>query len=265
MLMTAPIIDRLGAQPSGQQLFEFGFGADFTEETFTVPANVYRVSMIAVGAGARGQDAGSSGGDGGGGGALAYVTIDVTPGETFTVTLPDGDLRNPADTLVTRDSDSTVVLGAESGNQRTGGRAANCIGDAAFDGGDGGEGESITGAGDRGGGGGGAGGYSGVGGRGADGDGSPAAQDGSGGGGAGGGNGGGSTSDGGSVGLNGPGADGVAPGGDGSDDGVTSVGKGGGGGNNAVGQESGRNGGEGGVRIIWGINRRYPSTNTADA
>lgn len=55
--------------------------------TFIVPANVYSISAVAIGAGASGYYSWAS--SGGGGGALAWANnIAVTPGQSITITVP---------------------------------------------------------------------------------------------------------------------------------------------------------------------------------
>lgn len=57
--------------------------------TFTVPSNIYSISVVAVGGGGGGGK--NSIGQGGGGGALAYVNnFLVTPGQSYTVTVGGG-------------------------------------------------------------------------------------------------------------------------------------------------------------------------------
>lgn len=59
--------------------------------SFTVPANVYSISAVCVGAGGGGSDNRSSGYRGGGaGGDLVYGTFPVTPGETLTIVVGEG-------------------------------------------------------------------------------------------------------------------------------------------------------------------------------
>ena len=233
----------------------------------------------------------------GGGGALAYKNnITVVPGQSYTVVVGEGGTgqtnnlggHGTAGTESYFIDTSTVV--AYGGASETSSTPATYVGDGGGNGGEGagGGGSSSTG------GGGGAGGYSGAGGNGGEGLGVDPTS-GSGGGGAGGtgpnADGGGGA--GGGVGILGEGSSGTAipasgngmnggPGGSGGADGGDGEasfggirGKGGTGGNYGGGggrgnagyqpnQGRGGDGGEGAVRIIWGNNRSFPSTNTAD-
>jgi hypothetical protein len=260
--------------------------------TFTVPAGVTSVDALAVGGGGGGRYS-TSGGGGGGGGALAYGTISVVPGQTLTVRIGGGGTsNNPTATgggTSTVESGATVLLSAGGGGgasgltQGSGGTSGGTLREGGGDGGAGGAGKSTIG-----GGGGGAGGYSAAGGAGGSGvttgtAGSSSTGGGGGGGGSGEGNGGGG---GGGVGLTGAGANGTGGGGGGG----ASAGYGGTGGSdgadgtrpttgNAGGSGGTYGGGAGGadaqstpvgtaapgaVRLIWGADRAYPSTNTTD-
>lgn len=126
----------------GEQIFT-------SSSSFTVPTDVYSICGVAVGTGGGSKGVDRDGIDldrnyygknddviwSGGGGALAYVNnVAVVPGEVLTVTV-DGNKSQ-----VER-ADGTVILKAEAGvgsqsNQR-GGRASECIGDAAYSGGNG--------------------------------------------------------------------------------------------------------------------------------
>lgn len=252
--------------PAGQQTFT-------SSGTFTVPQGVKSVSVVCVGGGGGGT-LGFNGTTtaGGGGAALAYAeSIAVTPGQTFSVVVGAG-ASNAAgnDTYF----GSTGLLLAPGGDKT--GTSALGSGSAYSGGGRGGSGDLALNVED--GAGGGAGGYSGAGGRGGYPSGiTPSGTDGSGGGGAGGeiplqSGTGAEGSGGGGVGLRGEGASGEWPyeGGSGGEDGSV-PGKpfmngglfGGGAGGEGDDQELGT-GGDGGVRIIWGENRFYPSTNTGD-
>jgi hypothetical protein len=116
------------------------------------PAGVTSISIVCVGAGANGQASGV--GLGGGGGALSYKNnVAVTPGQTYTVTVPAG---NSGTTAAFQIQGSTILCSAGSANGATGG--VKGVGDG---GGNGGAGNAGTLSG-----GGGAGGYSGTGGAG---------------------------------------------------------------------------------------------------
>lgn len=261
--------------------------AEFTtpgEFDFSVPRGVFSISCVSVGAG---QSGGSTLGRGGAGGDLRYITnLAVVPGEILKVKVGAGGKRTASSTGSAGESSSisrsngSVVLNARGGgagglSTAVGGNVGGGSGGTA-----GADGQSRGGAG--------AGGYSGRGGNSSTS--ATNTRDGFGGGGSAGGNG--STNSdgggaGGGVGLKGEGASGVAPGvgtptgglagsngvsggngltGDGLGYGGNGFGIGAGGG----GQESGAatniggDGGPGGVRIIWGAGRAYPSTRTAD-
>jgi hypothetical protein len=253
--------------------------------SWTVPTDVFTISVVTVGAGGGGPSRGS----GAGGGALAYVNhIPVTPGETLTVgvgTSGIGANRN-ANLLPTDGGNSYLKRGATSLVEAGGGKAgfnqtldAPSVAGGAVIVGTGGSGGAGS-PGDTGGiytgaSGGGAGGYSGPGGQGG-GD-NTSSSAGSGGGGGGGENFNSNGSGGGGVGIFGEGASGHVAGGGGS--GGTageispsisicgsggSYGGGGGSGNNSG--DLGGYGGSGAVRIIWGFgaNRYFPLINTSD-
>jgi hypothetical protein len=248
------------------------------------PLNVYSVDVICVGGGGSGWYS-SSGGGGGGGGGLGYKnSISVTPGQSYTVVVGTG---GPTDVS----SSTSSTTGANGGNSyfintstvvgyggtRPTSYSTVGVGGSYFPlGGSGGNGGSKSSQAP--GGGGGAGGYSGSGGNGGLGYGNPGF---AGTGGAGGGGGGGDTSfvggGGGGVGVHGEGASGS--GGAGSTTTNASPGTGGSSGQTGQGQAGGAYGGGGGgsdspsgggaggsgaVRIIWGSNRAFPSTNTGD-
>ena len=93
---------------------------------WTVPGGVRSISIVAVGGGG-GGGAEFLGGGGGGGGALAYRnTIDVKPGETFTINAgpggasvnsrPDGGIGgNGGDSFVQRNSNGEYLIYAGGG------------------------------------------------------------------------------------------------------------------------------------------------------
>ena len=254
--------------------------------SWVCPADVYYVNVVAVGAGGGGI-AGSSAGGGGGGGGLGWINnYAVTPGNSYTVVVGLGG-----------DGGSTAVDGGDSyfvstatvcgfGGKRAvgnvGGSGGTCF--PSTQGGNGGNGGDCTVAGYSGGGGGAAG-YSGNGGAGGIGTITSSAAatgfDGSGGG-AGGGGGGDSAftgGGGGGVGILGEGSSGTGGAGSttsygsgggggsgGSDGGIAAAGSYGGGGAGSDNPTSfgDPDGASGAVRIIWGPNRAFPSTNTGD-
>ena len=256
-----------GGNPVGQQ--EYTSPGSFS---WTAPAGVTSVSVVAVGGGGVGNDAANAGGAGGGGGLGYKNNISVTPGQSYTVVVGDA----AADTSGNDGEDSYFINistvkggGGQGSTTPSGGSGGTYTGDGGGNGGAGGAGGDTYE-----GGGGGAGGYSGNGGDGGSGNGSTHPNDagasgrganGSGGAGGGGGYGGGY--EGGGVGLQGEGSSGL---GCGNYSGVQCFGNGqpgsggttkqyGGGGAGAGGV-----GGHGAVRIIWGTGRSFPSTNTAD-
>lgn len=272
---------------AGQQVFTTT-GTGFT---FTVPNDVFFISAVLVGggaSGARGQNAREQAGSGGGG--LRYINdLPVNPGETLTVDVGAGgpagasnniDGINGGNSRLLRSTDvlcqanggtaSTYVNGANSGGA---GGTGTTTGAGPFGGtiGGGNGGAGGDSAANNNGGGGGAGGYSGNGGTGvADGGTwSSSPNGGSGGAGAGGDQGAADGVCGGGVGILGEGTSGGSSGAGGS--GGTNGGSGsgsvggsyGGGGGGAENNAQGA-GGQGAVRIIWGPNRSFPSTNTAD-
>jgi len=270
--------------------------------SWVVPSNVTTISAVVVGGGGCGALLNTStypnkAAPGGAGGGLSYRNnIPVTPGETLTISPGIGGYHN----VLTRDGapsyimrGGTILVRAEGGDSAIS-SSPNAIlngglgGAAPADGGgSGGDWSTIPGQNTRAyGGGGGAGGYSGNGGDGGvdatfAGAPSPAfSNSGAGGGGyaslslgAGGGG----------VGLQGKGSDGVAGsssspgggggsgGGDGKDSQLSNTIYeptgglyGGGGFGRLKGTGNHGAGGKGAVRIIWGPNRAFPSTNTAD-
>ena len=260
--------------------------------SWTIPDGVNSFSAVAVGGGGGGVTFNGSGGSGGGGGALAYINeYPCTPGEVWTVFVGEGGTfgTSSADdgkASWIEDTTSTRVLQAGGGDaglsnfsftpNAPGG--AVTVGDGGGAGGMGGGRGSSADAG----GGGGAGGYSGAGGNGEGYN--IAGQPGNGGGGGGGGAGG--TSDaaggGGGVGLYGEGTSGSGGsynggngggggGGSGGVDGTNGDNPrgyggnyGGGGGGSELLNENG-SGGQGAVRIIWGAQRTFPSTNVEES
>ena len=226
--------------------------------SWTCPANVTSVSVVAVGGGGGSSTpnqtwTGSSGnpaGDGGGGGGLGYKNnISVTAGQTYTVVVDAG----------TSDGGNSYFINTST--VRGGGASGTSGGSYAGDGGGNGGGASSGVPGVAEGGGGGAGGYSGNGGNGMPY--SGGYQDNNSAGSGGGGHGGGGLM-GGGVGILGEGASGSsnAQGGSGGENGGNNNtgGKYGGGG-----RADNTAGAVGAVRIIWpGSVRQFPSTRTAD-
>lgn len=127
--------------------------------TWTVPANVRKISAVAIGAGGNGVQTKFGVGAfsynfqcGGGGGALAYVNeLDVTPGEQLTIVCGSG-----TDSYIERGGTKLLLAkkgrnGDEGGASSTpsysnegdpryyalGGQSTECIGDQAYSGGDG--------------------------------------------------------------------------------------------------------------------------------
>ena len=247
----------------------------FTESgtySWTCPAGVYQISAVCIGGGGRGgiQEFSSSGGAGGGAGLGWKNNISVTPGQSYTVVVG----------AASQDSyfiNNTTVKGGKGGNAEdsgtstfTGGTGGSYVGDGGGNGGNGG-----TSGGTDGGGGGGAGGYSGNGGAGGSGGTGVSGGNGSGGAGGGGSDGyfngsPGPGGKGGGTGILGEGASGSGGIGNAQSNGQDgSPGSGGvatmfGGGGRGSYQNNPSTGGAGAVRLIWGRNRSYPSTNTGD-
>ena len=289
--------------------------------SWTCPAGVTSVSVVAVGAGGTNAGNGGAGGfDGSAGGGLGWKNnISVTPGQSYTVVVGESNNTNsaPFDISTGREyydgpGDSyfiskTTVKGGSGWLNCNGYGSCNPIGgdfvgDGGGDGGQGGIKWTYDSYGAGAGGGGGAGGYVGAGGTGGKGGSSYQLQSapsgygpqgglgnpGQGGGGGGAGGAGSGSAGGGGVGLLGQGADGTGGtkytynssnptpmgggGSGGADGGGTGASdpNGGNGGNYGGGGGSYGNGGpvgqsaNGAVRIIWGPNRSFPSTNTAD-
>ncbi|MCF6128171.1 T9SS type A sorting domain-containing protein [Flavobacterium sp. AS60] len=121
--------------------------------TFTVPANVYQVTVEAWGGGGKGGDGLNVGkvGGGGGGGAYALKSIAVVPGTTYTVNVGLGATASGIDggdswfintsTFLAKGG-STALDNAVTGG--AGGSTAACIGDVLSRGGNGASG--VTGS-----------------------------------------------------------------------------------------------------------------------
>ena len=255
---------------------------------WTVPDNVTSVSAVAIGGGGGGSAStlasnGVSGG-GGGGGGLGWATFSATPGDTWNIIVGAGGAggAGAGSNNATAGGQSYINIGGSLVVRGLGGAKgvyndiSGLASGGAYSGGGGGTGgQGGAGSnGNTGGGGGGAGGYSGAGGRGASGTTYSSGTAGSGGGG------------GGSTGANGFttkvnwGGGGVGILGQGSSGGYTATGQnvagqpgsggtgqlfgGGGAGAEDDSAAGGAGGGSGAVRIIWGQNRAYPSTNTGD-
>jgi hypothetical protein len=253
--------------------------------SWVAPTGVIRVSVVAVGAGGGGGDYSSTGG--GGGGALSWGNATVTPGQTYTVIVGTGGIGGGTPNYFTPGTSGGYSAFGSNVIYAKGGTSA--IGYTSYGGnviiGDGGGyGGDSTGTYHTPSSGAGAGGYTGKGG-----DGTGVGGTGSNGAGGGGGGGGGSryvTAGGGGVGIYGAGSSGLGGLGGYYDNGYG--GQGGSGGQNAAnamfdvsttsggrfggGGGTGRplsgyasaNGAGGAVRIVWGSNRYYPSTNTAN-
>lgn len=261
--------------------------------TWTVPAGVTSVHVVAVGAGGAppGSYPYSFRKPGGGGGGLGWKNnIPVTPGEQITVEVGTHSGRGSSGGDSWFKNATTVKGGGGQGAGNYGSittapAGGTYVGDG---GGNGGASYSRNDPYNQGGGGG-AGGYSGNGGHGQHQDASPAWSAGSGGGGAGGAKGGYSNypgGGGGGVGLYGEGASGSSVGAGGSG-GADGGGGSSGGGTNGAGGTPPRgiggkygggsgyittgvnqwvgNVGQGGVRVIWGTGRAFPSTNVDQA
>lgn len=246
--------------------------------TWTAPAFVTRVSVVAVGGGGSCSTTGNNGGAGGGLGWRNNIA--VTPGATYTVVV--GAYGNKASNYGPGQAGGDSYFGSASLVRGGGGglstsdsvaaSGGSFVGDGGGNGGAGGKYISVFLAG-----GGGAGGYAGSGGGGAAGISSGSnGQDGAGGGGGGGGSGNGSAG-GGGVGLTGQGANGLhgsfgqnwtdtgGQGGSGGTSGSNVISGGAyGGGGGCASAVNWSVGGVGAVRIIWGDNRAFPATNTAD-
>jgi hypothetical protein len=278
--------------------------AEFTTPgtfSWTAPEGVTSVSVVCVGAGG-GSAANTSSASGAGGGGLGWKNnISVTPGLSYTVTVGSGGTRVASGTAPAGGNSFFINTSTVAGFGGLGGVAAananraggGFVGDG---GGVGGAGGSRVGSTVTAGGGGGAGGYSGSGGAGGNGSATAGtlAGSGSGGGGGGGGRGGSvdSAGSGGGVGIYGEGSNGSGGvnsgndggsgfGGSGGEDGYIATttdpgniygtgnpstpGRFGGGGCGAdtTTNEQAR-GADGAVRIIWGDERAFPATNTAD-
>lgn len=259
---------------------------NITSFPWIVPLGVTSISAVCVGAGggSGGSGSGTAGGGGGGGGNSWLNDISVTPGETLTITIgaagtggAAGSGAGTAGGFTEIKRSATELLrangggaGLGSGFSSVGGTGGTTV-DVSYGGGTGGAGGAPANN-SGGGGGGGTGGYSGAGGAGGTTN-SGIGLIGAGGGGGGGGGyqpGGTQNNGGGGIGLKITGANGVAganngPGGGGSSGtGGAAGGVGGnfGGGGGAAEDDTiiiGAAGSSGGVRIIWGDGRSYPS------
>lgn len=262
----------------GQQTF-----TTMGQTAWTVPANVTSICVVCVGGGGGGCSS-TSGGSGGGGGDLRWMNnISVTPGEILNVFVGTNGALGGTEggtpggrSELARQNLTTIVIAAGGGGGRQStsggnpgpkGGTSSTIGGNIGGGNGGGVGILSTTASTTSGGGG-AGGYSGNGGD--QGTGFAAGSSGQGGGGGGGGGQGSASTggNGGGVGLLGEGASGFGggPGAAGEPGSTNATGLyygGGGRGSDASGFNSSA-GQQGAVRIIWGPNRAFPSTNTAD-
>jgi hypothetical protein len=238
------------------------------------------VCVVAVGGGGGGGTSGADASSGGGGGGLGWKNnIPVVAGQSYTVVVGSGGAVLSAGGSSYFIATTTVAgIGGSPGVNGTasGGLGGTFTGDGGGNGGQGGNSSTNDSANSipEAGAGGGAGGYSGAGGRGA----GTQATSLVGGSGTGGGGGGGGSSDsgaaggGGGVGIlgegtSGSGGTGFARGGGGSGGtGGTITPAGGDYGGGGAGSDSSTSGagGSGAVRIIWGGDRAFPATNTAD-
>lgn len=263
--------------------------------TFVVPDDVFFISAVCIGGGGAGAK-GANGAEqpGGGGGGLRWINnLPVTPGESLNVFVGYGGtapaVRGTAGVAGTWSyiaRGSTILIsgnGAAGASVWASGTVTGGIGGrGGFDasvigavgittgGGNGGTGGSSSGA--NNGGGGGAGGYSGNGGPGVN-DGSAfvaGTNGGAGGGGAGGATGTANGIGGGGVGINGEGTSGTTSGAGGSSGSDTATENGGAYGGGGGGLDANNDttpagsGSDGAVRIIYGPNRFFPSTNTTN-
>jgi len=243
--------------------------------SFTAPAGVYYVNVLAIGGGGRGNNS-TTGGSGGGGGGLGWINnYAVTPGTAYTVTVGEGGASSTNPGGNSFFVSTATVCGFGGGVGVSGSTANGGSGGSFFPSGQGGMGGAGGNSiGNLNGGGGGGGGYSGNGGAGGNGNTAGSAGTGGGGGGGGGGNTADSSNGGGGTGLLGQGTSGAGGG-------IASVGSGGSGGAAGTSKTGGAygaggaggdtsftlnfgNGGVGAVRIIYGSGRAFPSTNTGD-
>lgn len=250
--------------------------------SFIVPNDVYSISAVVIGGGG-GAVYSSGGASGGGGGDLRYINnLDVTPGETLTITVGTGGTKSA--TTATAGGFSRIARGVTTLLEAAGGGGGNGTSGSGTKNGTsstisgnigGGNGGLSEATGNNCSGGGGAGGYSGTGGTGSN---NAAGTSGTGGA-AGGGGGAGSNGTGGAgggVGFDGEGDNGTGGGiglngggGSGGTAGTGGVGAagagglygGGGGGSDTNTAANASNGGQGAVRIVWGPNRFFPTTN----
>jgi hypothetical protein len=249
--------------------------------SWTAPAGVTSVSVVAVGGGGSGGAAYWSGGGGAGGGLGWKNNIVVTPGQSYVVVVGAGGVGVAANSggqgtsggesyfinnTVVRGDGGTAGVGTSSNDNfnYSGGTGGSFVGDGGGAGGPGG-----TSFGDTAGGGGGAAGYSGNGGYGGSGGINVVGGGGAGGGGAGGSVGNPSAAGGGGVGIFGQGTSGSSAssggsGGNNASNAGGSYGGGGGGQSSDAKNVAGSMGAGGAVRIIWGPGRSFPATNTAD-
>lgn len=248
--------------------------------SWTCPANVYQVHVVCVGGGGGGTFNTSGGAAGGGGGLGWENNISVTPGTNYTVVV--GAAGNSSPNTPSNGGDSYFIststvagFGGSAGSYPTGGSGGSYYPIITSQGGNGGNGGNVI-LSNYPAGGGGAGGYSGNGGKGGDSYSSGSAGTGGAAGGGGGGDNGYAGGAGGGVGILGEGASGNGGSGSSTTNGGGGTGGSGGGNGSLTGGAYG--GGAGGsdngaritaaaggaVRIIWGPNRAFPSTNTGD-
>jgi hypothetical protein len=139
---------------SASQLFQ-------NSGTFTVPAGVTQIRVVAVGGGGGGGGSGANGGGGGGaGGRVAAGLFAVSPGASLTVTVGGGGARGVAGAVGSAGGDSGVtgyLTAVGGGGGGSGATAGGGVGGTGGSGGGGGGSGSANAYGGRGGVGGGAG------------------------------------------------------------------------------------------------------------
>jgi len=93
-----------------------------SSQTWTVPAGIGRVKIVAVGAGGNGGNApvvgGGQGASGGGGGGMSIKVIDVTPADSIGITISSGVAtvaHTPTSTTMVANKGSDGVAGAGAG------------------------------------------------------------------------------------------------------------------------------------------------------
>ncbi len=82
--------------------------------SYTIPSNVFRVKIIAIGGGGGGSNT-TAGGSGGGGGAGSITYLDVTPGTTMTISIGVGGGQQTQGGTTTVTYNSVIVCSAVGG------------------------------------------------------------------------------------------------------------------------------------------------------